>query len=97
MITRIVKMKFHAENIPAFIAFFEERKGTIKSFPGCLHVELLRETGGRTTCFTYSHWTDEEALRAYRSSPFFKDTWKYTRSLFSEKAEAWSLSPLANK
>lgn len=95
MITRIVKMQFHAEHIPAFITFFGERKGEIKNFPGCLHVELLQETGESATFFTYSCWEDEEALHAYRSSAFFKDTWQYTRSLFSRKAEAWSTTRIA--
>lgn len=95
MIIRIVKMQFQADNVAAFITFFSEKKETIKNFPGCLHVELLQETGESATFFTYSHWTDEAALLAYRSSEFFKDTWQYTKSLFSEKATAWSLSPIA--
>lgn len=97
MIIRIVKMQFSPENVAAFITFFREKKEKIAHFPGCLHVELLQETDEGTTLFTHSHWQDEEALLAYRSSPFFKDTWQYAKSLFSERAAAWSLSPVTDR
>ena len=35
MIVRIVKMHFRAEEVPAFLALFEERKQLIRQFEGC--------------------------------------------------------------
>ena len=37
------------------------------------------------------NWENEEALNAYRHSDFFAHTWKRTKALFAERAEAWSV------
>jgi heme-degrading monooxygenase HmoA len=46
--------------------------------------------------FTYSQWDSEESLNAYRQTELFVQTWKRTKTLFQEKAEAWSVA-LINK
>ena len=90
MIKRIVKLTFREEAIPAFLAIFEESKAKIKATDGCLHLELLRGTEQSNILFTYSFWESEAALDAYRHSGLFKKTWKKTKVLFAERAEAWS-------
>lgn len=90
MITRLVKMTFQEDTIAGFLKLFEERKEHIKANPGCLHLEMLQEKGNGLVCFTYSIWEDENALEAYRQSPFFKDTWTATKKLFAQRAEAWT-------
>ncbi len=98
MITRLVKMTFRNDQIDSFIEIFIARKQTILSFPGCHHVELWQEINNRNVFFTYSIWENEKDLDHYRYSEFFKETWSITKSKFSEKASAWSLSnPLGNK
>ena len=92
MIVLIVKMQFKEEHIPAFHQLFHERKDQINSFEGCIKVDLLQDTEDPRIHFTYSHWTDEQALATYRASAFFEDTWKKTKALFENKAEAWSTS-----
>lgn len=92
MIIRVVKMTFLPENVPAFVALFEERKENIRRFEGCSHLELWREAGKENVFFTYSHWDNESALDHYRFSAFFKDTWGKTKALFAEKPEAWSIN-----
>ncbi len=91
MIKRIVKMTFRAEAVPEFLAIFEESKLKIRAFNGCQHLELLRDTSQPNTLFTLSHWQSEAALDAYRQSDLFISTWKRTKLLFAEKAEAWSV------
>jgi quinol monooxygenase YgiN len=39
---------------------------------------------------TYSHWEDEGALNAYRSSELFSNLWAKIKPKFSKKPEAWS-------
>ena len=91
MIKRIVKMTFRPEAVPAFLAIFEESKALIRAFEGCQHLELLRDTGQPNILFTLSHWQSGAALDAYRQSDLFLATWKKTKVLFAEKAEAWSV------
>ena len=91
MIVRVVKMVFQPAAIDAFEALFRERKEQIRNMPGCTHLELLRETQQGSTFFTYSFWEQEADLEYYRHSDLFKDTWKKTKALFAEKAQAWSL------
>lgn len=93
MIIRIVKMIFRPEAAQAFETLFAERKEQIAGFPGCSHLELLKDTAnGSYTYFTYSYWEDTAALDRYRSSDLFRDTWQKTKALFAERAEAWSVS-----
>jgi quinol monooxygenase YgiN len=93
MIIRIVKMKFSSDKVNEFTTLFEERKQTIRSFPGCSHLELWQDAKDENTFFTYSIWDSEADLGHYRFSEFFKDTWGRTKALFAEKAEAWSVIP----
>ena len=91
MIVRIVQMTFLPEMTGQFEQVFEESKQTIITFPGCLHVEMLRDVNTPEKYFTYSHWNSEADLNNYRSSDFFAATWMRTKALFAGKAQAWSL------
>lgn len=91
MVTRIVRMAFEPENIASFERIFHRSKETIRSFPGCTHLELLREGANPGVFFTFSRWESESALEAYRNSDFFREVWGQTRVLFSEKPRAWTL------
>ena len=90
MINRIVKMTFEESKVEAFQTLFLEVEPKINAFPGCKGVKLLRDIKNSNIFFTYSLWTGEEALLDYRNSELFADTWKKTKALFSQKAEAWS-------
>ena len=94
MIVRIVKLTFYEENIPAFLAVFEESKKRIRSSDGCSLVELYRDTTNTSIFFTYSYWNEAADLENYRNSEFFKSVWAKTNVLFSEKPEAWSVNKL---
>ena len=84
-------MTFREDAVETFVSeVFEPSKAQIRAFPGCRHMELLRQTNAPNTLFTLSHWDDETALNAYRASELFAQTWKKTKALFAEKAEAWS-------
>ena len=91
MIVRIVQMKFREVEIESFQQLFEERKHKIRTWPGCLHLELWQDMNDKNLFFTYSHWESEAHLDNYRFSEFFKDTWSRTRVLFADKPDAWSV------
>jgi len=91
MFTRIVKMNFNAEEIPAFLSNFEKVKSKIRSFPGCTHLKLLRDKNNDTIFFTYSRWNTVDDLEAYRHSDLFKGVWAETKPKFKERAQAWSV------
>ena len=92
MIKRIVKLTFREEAVNTFLEkVFEPSKDRIRAFPGCRHMELLRNLQQPNVLFTLSIWEDEAALEAYRQSELFQNTWAKTKALFAEKAEAWSV------
>lgn len=91
MIKRIVKLTFRAEEVDNFKSIFEATNESIRTFPGCQHLELLQCTNPENIFFTYSFWENENALEQYRQSELFKTTWSKTKVLFADKPEAWSL------
>lgn len=96
MFVRIVKMSFHSEHIPAFLALFDEKKTSIKNRDGCEFLELYQDQTNPEIFFTYSHWKHLENLEAYRNSEFFKNVWKQTKALFNDKPQAWSVDTLVS-
>ena len=95
MLVRVVKMTFRDDAVSTFKQLFEGRKQQIRHFDGCTHLELWQDRLHPNIFFTYSHWVHAEALENYRTSPFFAETWKQTKPLFSGKPEAWSVNPAA--
>lgn len=91
MLIRIVKLSFKPENIPSFERIFETSKKGILAFEGCSLVELYQDLSDPCTFFTYSHWEGEEALEGYRNSEFFREVWGRTKTLFAQRAQAWSV------
>jgi autoinducer 2-degrading protein len=94
MLTRIVKMHFHTEKVADFLAHFETIKDKVRNQPGCRSMHLYQDAQNPDIYFTISLWDQESDLEHYRTSPFFKEVWYYTKSLFQEKAEAWTLEKL---
>lgn len=94
MLIRIVKLTLRPENISSFEALFQNNKETIRNFEGCQHLELYQDQKQPHIWFTYSYWEKEAHLEAYRKSDFFKSVWSRTKSLFADKAEAWSVSKI---
>lgn len=83
-------MTFLPEKTEDFLTIFNTSKSKIRSFPGCLHLELWQDAEKPNVFTTYSHWENAEGLENYRHSELFKTTWAKTRVLFGEKAVAWS-------
>ena len=87
---RVVRMTFRPEAAAAFLENFEIHKSLIRNFPGCQHLELWQDQNQKNIFVTYSHWESEVALNQYRDSELFKSVWSFTKTLFSEKPQAWS-------
>ncbi|WP_159798972.1 putative quinol monooxygenase [Flavobacterium sp. MK4S-17] len=94
MFIRIVKMHFREGTTDAFLSNFDEVKQHIRNFPGNRFLELYRDKQDATVFFTYSYWETEQDLENYRNSDLFKEVWAFTKQLFSEKAQAWSVDRL---
>jgi quinol monooxygenase YgiN len=93
MITRVVKLTFHPENVLNFLAEFEAVKLKVVHFPGCQAMKLLTHTEPGVY-FTISTWENEEALEAYRYSDTFISLWGTIKPMFSARAEAWTLTSI---
>jgi (4S)-4-hydroxy-5-phosphonooxypentane-2,3-dione isomerase len=96
MFIRLVKLSFHEDKIPLFLANFNEVKEQIRNFPGNNFLELYQDKQNPCVFFTYSIWNDEQHLENYRQSELFKDVWTYTKQFFNAKPEAWSVDKLAS-
>ena len=91
MFTRIVKMEFQENKVAQFLTNFETAKHKIRTFKGCMHLELWRDKNQPTIFFTYSKWEKENDLENYRNSELFKGVWATTKPMFANKAGAWSV------
>lgn len=96
MLVRIVKMRFQEDKIEAFLANFNQVKEKIRDFEGNQFLELYQDKSDSRIFFTYSYWETEENLEQYRNSILFKEVWSYTKTLFSDKPEAWSVDKIAS-
>ena len=96
MLVRIVKMRFQEDKIEAFLANFNQVKEKIRGFEGNQFLELYQDKSDSRIFFTYSYCKTEENLEQYRNSILFKEVWSYTKTLFSDKPEAWSVDKIAS-
>ena len=96
MFVRIVKMGFYEDKVDAFLSNFQQVKQDIRNFPGNRFLELYRDRNDPNVFFTYSYWDTEADLENYRKSELFIEVWAYTRQLFSQKAEAWSVDKVVS-
>ena len=95
MIKRIVRMELLPGREALFLNIFEEVKADIRNRAGCVSLEILREEqDGQLSIWTISLWTSVDALDQYRSSELFKKTWTAVKPLFSNKAQAWTLTSI---
>ncbi|HRD51751.1 MAG TPA: antibiotic biosynthesis monooxygenase [Flavobacteriales bacterium] len=91
MVVRIVKMTFAPESTARFLELFEGWKPRIRTFHGCRHLELLRDTIDPRIFFTYSHWDSLADLERYRASDVFSEVWPTVKPLFAAPTEAWTV------
>jgi heme-degrading monooxygenase HmoA len=91
MIIRIVRMHFTDAGTEEFLTIFHQNKIAIRNFPGCTHLQLLKDAEDETVYTTLSHWENEESLEAYRKSELFGSVWGRVKTLFAERTQAFSL------
>lgn len=96
MFIRIVKMSFHEDKIPVFLEHFHTVKNDIRNFPGNNFLEIYQDKNNPQIFFTYSIWSQNADLEAYRNSELFKGVWAFTKALFNDKPEAWSVDKLVS-
>lgn len=89
-------MSFHPENIPAFLDNFEIMKTKIRNAEGNRLLELYQDKNDTNIFFTYSYWETEADLENYRQSELFYDVWEFTKKLFNDKPQAWSVDKLVS-
>ncbi|UOX32732.1 antibiotic biosynthesis monooxygenase [Flavobacterium sediminilitoris] len=96
MFVRIVKMRFQEDKIDTFLEKFNVIKENIRHFEGNQFLELYQDKNDNRIFFTYSYWNTEEDLENYRKSDLFNEVWTFTKALFSDKPEAWSVDKIVS-
>lgn len=91
MIIRIVRMHFTEAGVEEFLEIFHHHKDAIRNFPGCSHLQLLKDHDDPTCFATLSHWDDTGSLYNYKKSELFGQVWGRVKTLFSERSQAFSL------
>jgi heme oxygenase (mycobilin-producing) len=91
MIIRIVRMHFTEAGVEEFLEIFNRNKDAIRNFPGCLHLQLLKDAEDVNCYTTLSHWDGPQSLENYRKSELFGKVWGRVKTLFSERTQAFSL------
>jgi heme-degrading monooxygenase HmoA len=84
-------MHFTEAGVEEFLQIFNKHKEAIRNFPGCSHLQLLKDADDSTTYTTLSHWDKVESLENYRKSELFGQVWGRVKTLFSERSQAFSL------
>ncbi len=91
MIIRIVRMHFTEAGVEEFLQIFNDNKIAIRNFPGCTHLQLLKDVDDATVYTTLSHWRGPDDLERYRKSELFGSVWGRVKTLFAERTQAFSL------
>jgi quinol monooxygenase YgiN len=91
---RTVRMTLRPDAFEEFRELFDQVSPRIRRTAGCLHLELWCDIRYANVVTTYSRWSSEEALQAYRRSDLFQATWAKTRKMFAAPPLAASHSPL---
>ena len=94
MLIRIVRMHFKEGNERDFLKIFDLHKISIRNFPGCSQLQLLKDINDPLCLTTLSHWHAKENLENYRQSELFSIVWKKVKPLFSKKTEAFSFEEI---
>ena len=80
----------------AFLDNFNVMKEHIRNAKGNQFLELYQDKNNKNIFFTYSYWKTEEDLNNYRKSALFDEVWSFTKKLFNDKPEAWSVDKLVS-
>ncbi|HEY5690991.1 MAG TPA: antibiotic biosynthesis monooxygenase family protein [Cyclobacteriaceae bacterium] len=91
MLIRIVRMHFTEAGVEEFLEIFNQNKVAIRNFPGCSHLQLLKDANDPYCFTTLSYWDRTESLENYRKSTLFGSVWGRVKSLFSKRTQAFSL------
>jgi heme oxygenase (mycobilin-producing) len=84
-------MHFTSLGVEEFLQIFGKHQFAIRNFPGCTHLQLLRDVDDPDCFTTLSHWDTEKDLNNYRKSALFEEVWGQVKSLFTERSQAFSL------
>ncbi|HBK87057.1 MAG: antibiotic biosynthesis monooxygenase [Cyclobacteriaceae bacterium] len=91
MIIRIVRMHFTDASLPRFLEIFNNHKLAIRNFPGCTHLQLMKDPADPLCLTTLSHWNLATDLERYRTSELFEGVWRQVKPLFGARTQAFSL------
>jgi heme oxygenase (mycobilin-producing) len=91
MLIRIVRMHFTEAGVEEFLEIFNAHREAIRNFPGCTHLQLLKDADEPFCYVTLSHWQSEANLEEYRKSALFSNVWGRVKSLFSARSLAFSV------
>jgi len=84
-------MHFTEAGVEEFLEIFNQHKDAIRNFPGCSHLQLLKDAEDPLCYTTLSYWSHPDDLEKYRKSELFGSVWGRVKTLFAERSQAFSL------
>lgn len=94
MIVRLVELTIQEENLPRAKEYLAEVAPKVRGFRGCSFLQILSDIHHPAHITTFSYWSSEEDLNAYRHSDVFKSFWGKIKPLFAASPRAWSSDTL---
>lgn len=94
MIKRIVTLYFNEEAVEEIKEVLAAKVADIRAVPGCQHLEIFQDTVEPSIMFSYSFWSSQEHLDAYRASSLFGEVWPFLKSHFRSAPRANSVNVL---
>ncbi len=91
MIVRIVKLQFDERTHEEAQKHLLSMVPNVRSWPGCIHLEVLFDENRVGRIVTYSHWESIKALNEYRCSEVFRDFWTVVKPYLASPTEAWTM------
>ena len=73
-------MHITSSGVEEFLEIFGKHQSSIRRFPGCTHLELLRDVDDPDCFTTLSYWDSAKLLNDYRMSPLFNEVWGQVKS-----------------
>jgi heme-degrading monooxygenase HmoA len=78
-------MHFTEAGVEEFLEIFNRHKEDIRNFPGCEHLQLLKDAEDDCCYTTLSHWDKPQSLENYRKSELFGKVWGRVKTLILRK------------
>ncbi|OFX61669.1 MAG: hypothetical protein A2046_04560 [Bacteroidetes bacterium GWA2_30_7] len=97
MIVRIVKMQVNESNKVLFKQTLKDYQPLLKKQKGCMQIDMLNDKKIKDIYYSYTIWDNEENLKKYKNSDFYKELSSKVLPLCEKEPQAWTVDEAFEK